>query len=286
MDRQSESAVKRAIIISRGIYRLVKDLLNNRITLKQALLVIEGRLLSRPKLNDDFNWDRYHLYYQQELISTGKFHTLLPQAGDFEFSEHVIKKNNPLVQDLHPNHQLLYEIILNINPKSILEVGCGGGDHLRNLKFFNPEFNALGADRSEEQIRTLKQRHPTLNTSISLNDITIEHSALPRADLAYTQAVLMHISETNNRLRFALNNILQAANSHIVLLENWTQHNFLIELRESINQSPGWENSEFYFVTSLGATNVRALILSKTELQFEKLLTYDQLLQGEVLRTH
>jgi SAM-dependent methyltransferase len=167
MNRQSENIFKRCIIICRGFYKLIKEFLDGNITLKQAYMVLEGRIINRAKLNDDFCWDSYHLFYQQELISATKVNTLLPEFGDFEFSNGVIVKTNPLVMDLHPNHQLLYEIILTVNPEKILELGCGGGDHLRNLSFFNSNLQLFGVDRSEGQLNTLNQRHPNLNAQLS-----------------------------------------------------------------------------------------------------------------------
>ena len=96
----------------------------------------------------------------------------------------------------------------------------------------------------------------------------------------------MHISETNDRLAFALNNILRAATSHVVLIENWTQHNFFLAIRESIKQNLFWNDSHLYFVKSRVTPSVRALVLSKNILPFEMLYNYDELLQGAALRTH
>jgi hypothetical protein len=56
----------------------------------------------------------------------------------------------------------------------------------------------------------------------------------------------MHISESNNRFRFALSNILEAANSHIILIENWTAHNFLNEIKKIVKDMPKYKSFKFY----------------------------------------
>lgn len=286
MDRLSEGFINRMIKKAKGLYRLLRDLVSGQQTLKQVYLTLEGQIITRPKLNDDFNWERYPAYYKEELLSVAQVHTLLPNPIDFQFSLGKLTKTNLAVKDLHPNHQLLYEIILKINPNAILEVGCGGGDHLRNLLIFNSKLIAFGVDRSEGQVLTLRNRHPQLDAAISIVDVTASESVLPSVDLVYTQAVLMHISETNERLAIALNNILQAATSHVVLIENWTQHNFFLALQESIKQNPFWNDCHLYFVRSRFTPSVRALVLSKNILPFEMLYNYDELLQGAALRTH
>lgn len=286
MNRQSEKFFRRVIIVIRGLFRLTKDVFNGRITLRQAFLVIDGKLVNRPLDDDDFNWKTYHLYYEQEMISTEKENTLHPQGGDFEYLDGHIRQVSNKVKPLNPNHELLYEVILKLTPSSVLEVGCGGGDHLRNLIFFNPQLDVHGIDRSEGQLTTLRKRHPILNEVVSVADLTSDDVTLPIADIVYSQAVLMHISETNNRFQIALNNMLKAAKSQVVLKENWTQHNFLLACQEAVKQDPAWHKSYLYFVKSIKAPEVRALILSKKILPFEPLQSYDSLLQGSQLRTH
>ena len=81
---------------------------------------------------DDFDWRWYHLHYQAEVDNIKRDHTQMLSPGDYNFSGGVLSlKSNVL--PLHPNHLLLYETILQLNPTSVLEVGCGGGDHLSNL---------------------------------------------------------------------------------------------------------------------------------------------------------
>jgi len=284
--RLNDSFIKRFLIYIKVIYQIIKDLANNQTTFRLIYIKVINKIFFKPKLNDDFNWDAYHLHYRAELRSGDKNYTLNCNTNDFKIEKSKIIKKDKKIKDLHPNHKLLYETILKINPRTILEIGCGGGDHLANLSIFNKKFKLLGVDRSFEQIKILKQRHPKLKVSIKIKDITIKNNKLETADLVFTQAVLMHISESNNRFRFALNNILEAANSHIILIENWTVHNFLNEIKKIIRDVPKYKSFKFYISKLSSGKSARAMVLSKKKLPLPKLLNYNDLLQGNILRTH
>jgi trans-aconitate methyltransferase len=102
---------------------------------------------------------------------------------------------NPGLLPLHPNHKLLYETICHLEPKSILEVGVGGGDHIHNLHLLLPEAKFYGIDISQKQLDFALSRHPDLEYILTVQDVTKKDAldALEKVDLVYTQAVLMHI---------------------------------------------------------------------------------------------
>ena len=119
-----------------GSIRLIKEVSQRKITLKQAYYTIKMRIFNTNReLNDDFDWSQYHYYYQEELKSNVRLSTLIPKAKQFEFRDGKIRQLDSKIKPLHNNHHLLYEVISNLNPSSVLEVGFGGGDHLRNLSF-------------------------------------------------------------------------------------------------------------------------------------------------------
>lgn len=270
-----------------GLLRMTSQVFTREITFRQLYYYLKMRVFNSQKhLNDDFDWTYYHQYYREELKSVSRVATLLPNRGDFEFSEGLLHQTNKSINPLHPNHHLLYEIILKLNPRSVLEAGFGGGDHLRNLHFFNSKINLFGVDRSEGQMATLKRRHPQLIAQLEIMDLTDDKSVLPSVDLVYSQAVLMHISETQGRFSIALNNILQAAQSYVVMVENWTEHDFLAHLEDAVALNPAWAGSKFYYVYRPESPDERALILSKVLLPFEELHGYEDLLQGREIKIH
>lgn len=266
---------------------MIVEVACGKITFRQAYYQIHMRLFNEHKnLNDDFDWTKYHLYYREELKSVARGATLVPQQGDFEFSQGRILQKNKNIKPLHPNSHLLYELVLGLAPASILEVGCGGGDHLRNLGLFNPKIKVFGIDRSEGQLATLKSRHPKLPAELAITDVTSLSARLPLVDLIYTHAVLMHISETQNRFAIALDNIFKAAQSQVVMIENWSEHDFLSAVRVAIEANADWSKAKIYYTYRPEFPDVRALIVSKQSLPFTELHNYDSLLQGQTMYVH
>jgi SAM-dependent methyltransferase len=283
--RNNENFLDKFFIYIKLFFKIMYAVLKKKTSLKLNYLHLLNKLFHKPKLNDDFDWDKYHIFYDQELKDGAKNFSLIINKHDF-----ILKKNKIInkkgVKDLHPNHRLLYETILKIKPKSILEIGCGGGDHLANLVLLNKNFKLFGIDRSFEQINILKNRHPNLKVSLEVKDITKKNCNIANADLIFTQAVLMHISETKKRLSYALKNILNSSIKHIVFIENWTSHHFLNDLNKVIRTNNKFKLYKFYIASSNKDLSVKALVMSKKKLPFPKLLNYEQLLQGKLLRTH
>lgn len=270
-----------------GMLRTIRQVLLREVTLGHAYHYIMMRLLpNKDQYNDDFNWDRYPLLYREELKGIERVHTLIVNNIDFCYADGQIERVNNSAPPLHPNHQFLYEVVLALKPESVLEVGCGGGDHLHNLHEFDPSIELRGIDRSEGQLDTLRERHPNLSATVGVADLTDPNAALPLVDLTYSHAVLMHISETHGRFDAALRNVLRSAKRHVVMIENWTEHDFLSHLQKSVAADPDWVGSTISFATFRGASELTALILSKDKVPYAELLDYDSLLQRKELRTH
>jgi hypothetical protein len=267
---------------------LLKNIIVGNITLKQAFLEVEGWLIKKPLLGDDFNWNYYHSYYAEELKSMSKKYTLVLNGGDSINSSGKIEQKDLTALPLHPNHQLLYELIYSLNVRSALEFGCGGGDHLRNLEILNHQLVLHGVDRSRGQIETLKNRHPDLKAGTEVGDVTTKEVKLPSVDLVYSHAVLMHISERDGRFQTAVNNMLLSSNQFIVLIENWSQHNFLEAFLSGIDNNSKWKNAKLYFSKSDIDPELRALVISLNDMTIplEPLLSYSDLILGKKLRVH
>ena len=60
--RLNESFLKRFLIYIKLIYQIIKDLANNQTTFKLIYIKVINKIFFKPKLNDDFNWDVYHLH--------------------------------------------------------------------------------------------------------------------------------------------------------------------------------------------------------------------------------
>jgi trans-aconitate methyltransferase len=171
-----------------------------------------------------------------------------------------------------------------LNPREVLEVGCGAGDHLANLKSLIPEVKCNGVDLLQKQIDSLEIRHPNNNFKLNTLDITNPSCVLPKAELVFTHAVLMHISEKNHRFAIAIENVFNAATKHIVLVENWTQHDFMSEAVRFVEKHPEWK---LYYGKSDLDPRARVMVISTEKLKNQKILdNYDELKFGEAVINH
>lgn len=268
-----------------NILKTFLQLLSKKISLKYAWIKLSGQLMFVGKRFDDgVNWYSYTKHYSEELkMMQNKFTTLLTKDPVFFENFRIMYTHNNQTR-LHPNHELLYETVMRISPASVLEIGCGGGDHLANLHFLNSKLKIYGVDLLPSQLELLNSRHQTHNFNLSLCDITVNNTVLPETDLIFTQAVLMHISEKTERFRHAIDNILNSSAQFIVLMENWTQHDFFSSIKSSRHYESSWK---IYFISSESQMNTKIMVISKNiELEFEPLVNYKDLLNGESLSVH
>ena len=244
----------------------------------QGILKYFNRIFHRDANMDDFDWQRYPYHYQAELAEIKKSYTQVLTSGDYVFSGGVLSLQKNILP-LHSNARLLYETILQLSPSSILEVGCGGGDHLFNLSTLAPNIHLYGCDRSMEQLSFLHKRHPELKAAIEQLDITLPYSSKwPIVDLCFSQAVIMHIHTGDNHL-VALSNLFKTAKKYVVLMENWKSHNFMESIRNIFDKKMiPWGDLFFYYRISPEPNKPRLMIVSSIKLNYEPITKYDILL--------
>ena len=230
---------------------------------------------------DDFDWQRYHCHYQAELAMVKKVHTQVLSSGDYVFSGGALSMQGNFLP-LHPNHRLLYETILQLNPESVLELGCGGGDHLHNISLLVKNAKLYGVDLSDEQLAFLGERHPNLNAVINQYDCTLPFpSTFPHVDIAYTHAVIMHI-QTGNGHMIALSNLFRVAGKQVVLIENWRKHEFMEDIKKlhALKVIP-WEELYFYYRDSEEYKKPHLMVISSVPLpQYKQLNDFAILRDG------
>lgn len=96
----------------------------------------------------------------------------------------------------------------------------------------------------------------------------------------------MHISERNKRFEIALENLFQPKSTHIVLMENWNQHNHVVSAQNILRYNHAWRSAKFYYNFSGRDPKTRCLIISKKVLDLPVLRSYHDLLQGGDLVPH
>lgn len=231
-----------------------------------------------PK-QDDFNWELYNIHYRGELEAISKEHTLHLSPGDYTFSEGQLSQQNTDILPLHPNWHILYETMLQLAPESAFEIGCGNGMHLMNMETLAPGLRLGGLDRSEDQIKFLRECSPSLKAEIQVRDATMPlRQGEIVADICYSQAVIMHMNTNNNHLE-ALKNMFRIAQRQVLFVENWTHHPFLADVLTLYKAGEtGWPAMHLYFRVSLHTPETKVMICSKTPLPYAELTDYGQLL--------
>lgn len=237
---------------------------------------------------DDFNWDIYNCHYRGELFDLSKIYTLILRKDDYAFQNDMLFQINKDIPPLNPYHVLLYGTILRLDPGSVMELGCGGGDHLGNISVLSPKINLSGVDLSFSQLQFLKSRHPGLKAEVKQFDITLPFSDdMPEVDLAFSQSVLMHIYSGNGHL-VALSNLFRISSKYVVLMENFNRHNFIEDIIKLFELKIIRWHSLFIYYRKLNFHNPNRadlLIASAYPLKFyEEFLVVEKNTKGETIK--
>jgi len=192
-------------------------------------------------MNDEFTWSTYtddHYYPQQLEVIKNNLHDHFIRPSGLTYTNGEIEFND----NLHPNSKELYYIIHKLQPKSILECGCGAGITLKNLEIIIPDAEIYGVDISEKQIEMSKwftKISDKIYNHMSVMDITKQ---MPdrKFDFIFTNAVIMHLIQF--RVIDALNNMKNASNKYIYLSENKApnRNTFISTVKDIFND---WEMS-------------------------------------------
>ena len=225
------------------------------------------------KTQDDYAWEYYSELYEDGLEDVARKHTLALRPGDYSFRKGCLVPEGGILP-LHQNYQIIYETILQLNPDSVLEVGCGCGDHLHNLQILAPHIRLAGCDISQGQIDFLQRKHPDLIARTAVHDIRVSPPPLgiDSVHVIFTQAVIMHIRKHQGR---ALANLFRMATRQVILMENWLRHDFLGEIRtlSRAGEIP-WEKIFFYYREAGIPPKPHLMIVSATELAYPELSDY------------
>lgn len=251
-------------------YHLLKGIYKNLVKLN---LIKPNDL----KNKDTFNWSYYNLHYRGELKDSAKEFNNYLKPDDYSFSNGELLKINKDILPLHPNHQLLYETILQLNPASIFELGCGNGMHLYNLGILKPDLKLSGVDLLAEQIKFLRQTFPDLKAEIKQIDATnlFTENFIPKSDLSFSQTVIMHI-HTGEAHKIAMANMFNMANKYVVLMEKWKNHNYLDDIREIFEKKQiSWEKIYFYYRETNTEPKTFIMICSNSPLNYPELTNYN-----------
>lgn len=249
-------------------------------------ILIKIHLLEAQKLNRDmFDWPLYFLHYRGELKENNKKYLQSLGAGDYEFSGGKLVKKNISIKPLHCVHRFLYETILQLEPRSIFEIGCGTGANMHNLKTLLPQARVCGIDLSDRQLKGLVRTYPRLASSAKPSDATVPFSPLPfeTCDVAFTQAVMMHI-HTDNLHLVALENLFKMTKKYVVMHEKIKNHSFKADIQKLFDEGKiEWNKIFFYYRVNKETDSSVLIICSSTPLNYPALTDYNILLDKTLM---
>jgi hypothetical protein len=260
--------------------KIISDLLLGKMQPKMRNYYLKQilRLGKKNPSGDDFYWGEYSSHYQGELAGEKNIFSLTINPGDYLFEDNELKQINSNILPISPNAHLLTESICLLKPNSVREVGVGGGDYLNNLFVMLPNINLEGVDISRDQLAFLAKRHPHLKDFTFEYDIVKDNHKLSKTQLSYTQAVIMHIGEKNDRHLSALSKLINSTTETVLLSENWHKHNFLDDIKFLFDKGIiNWKNINFYIKPYLQNSEIKLMICSNKELPFDELKNYQQL---------
>lgn len=235
---------------------------------------------NRKFYDDDFDWDSYTAdSYERRLVGDVEKHNqAVAKEGQLSFDAEsgTVKTTT---RPLHPNQQLIYEAIGQLQPQSVHEAGCGAGDHIANAINLYPDIRITGSDRGATQLDLARQRHPELAGNVGLQDLTMPYSRnWPRAEFVYTQAVIMHIHTAVSHF-VALSNLVAMSDKYVLLMENYQCHNFVTDIQNLWNGGHlAWDRLHIYRFN--GSTGARAILLSSEKLEYPELTSDAQIREG------
>lgn len=241
-----------------------------------------GRIFykSRKFYDDDFDWDSYTDDSYKRRIETdieSQFQAVATtdQLSFDKNSGHVSVSGH----DMHPNHLLILEAIGQLQPRTVHEVGCGGGDHIANGQTLFPDIRFTGGDRGQTQLDMARERHPDLRDTVGLQDITMPLSRhWPRAEFVYSQAVLMHIHTAVSHF-MGLTNMVNLSERFVLLMENYQCHNFIEDI-QNLRDGGHFDWPDMHIYRFDGSAGARAILLSRDVLDLPRISSDAQIREG------
>jgi len=123
--------------------------------------------------------------------------------------------------DFHPHRKVVVDIVKSFNPESILELGCGWGNNLRNIKIAIPDIKAVGTDINLTRMQQGMSKIRGENLDVRMVEQNIKNiDYSPNSfDVVLTDAVLLMIELTEEELKKIFMNMKRIAKKAIVLVE-------------------------------------------------------------------
>jgi len=186
------------------------------------------------KENDDNKWSDYTADYLYQIIQVYRDHAneFFIQPNGVEYlPEGIVFKDN-----LHGNAKELYTVAYNLKPESVLECGCGGCYHLKNLSIILPATYINGFDITLYQLnfgKWFSQLLKEIEDRLFVMDFT-KRTTTQQYEFVFTQAVIMHLSSDNGIK--AMQNMKKMSSKYIFMIENPNHHGGIENWTKMVNE--------------------------------------------------
>lgn len=167
------------------------------------------------KYQDDFEWQNVYpvAHYTQTQQLEQEFLFELPPESHIQNGKVVIPPQYN--KDIHINHRLIFETIIEKQPESIFEVGFGYANNLYGIHLLLPHIKIYGCDISYKQHYMALQRYPECeNFNLAVEDFLNLEVLEDSFDFVFSQAVLMHMS--TQRAMLALEKMVKISKKWIM----------------------------------------------------------------------
>ena len=126
-----------------------------------------------------------------------------------------------------------------LDPKSIIDIGCGPGNSTAALKSAFPKAEVLGVDNSENMIKSAREEHE--NIDFMLCDVSVDLDKINKKfDIVFSNACIQWVPDHYNLLK----NMMNLLNNKGVLAVQ-TPMNYHEPIHEIIKETiaePNWKN--------------------------------------------
>jgi 2-polyprenyl-3-methyl-5-hydroxy-6-metoxy-1,4-benzoquinol methylase len=174
------------------------------------------------KADDEYVWENYTNEYSNQIKEMAETHDLLINKSK------IVNGLVVFADQLHANWKELYHQVIDTQSKSVLECGCGSGQHLFNLYLLNSGLDINGVDLLKTQMEwgfNYYKLPQTLYERMSQCDMSLDVSIPRKFDFVYTQAVLMHVN--TEKATKIIENMVNLSNKYVFMIERQTDHNYI-----------------------------------------------------------
>lgn len=186
--------------------------------------------IPNTKPADEYAWENYTEEYRQQLNQIKEFDGQEFFITEFDVISSggvmdLVKNDIVFKNKLHPNWMEIYFQAWKLQPKSVFEVGFGGGYHLKNIQKMCPDAHIAGCDLLQTQLdfaKEFSQLPHEIEFNLQICDFTKEIVPLMKYEFVFSQAVVMH--QSTEHAKAMLKNMGQISSKYILLVEGIANH--------------------------------------------------------------